>query len=129
MISSLARRAAILVLGAAVAGCSKGPPLAAPVEPDKARAALRVALDAWKSGRSIDSLGRETPPIVAQDFDWMAGAKLTEYQVLTDGRAEDANLRVPVRLTVRDAQGRTATKTVSYIVGTDPTVTVFRAFE
>lgn len=129
MTSSFARAAGAFVLLWLAAGCSKGPPLAAPVEPDKARAALRTTLDAWKAGRAIGSLGQEAPPIVAQDLDWMAGAKLAEYKLLDDGKAEDANLRVPVQLTIRDAQGRAATKTVNYVVGTDPKLTVFRAFE
>lgn len=129
MTSSRLLRAAILVVWVALApGCAKPPP-AAPVEPDKARAALRTTLDAWKAGRPIDSLGQESPPIVAQDYDWMGGAKLTEYKVLDDGTAEDANLRVRVQLVVQSAQGRTQTKTVTYIVGTDPKVTVFRALE
>ena len=98
---------------------SPGPRTAAPVEPEKARAALRTALDAWKAGRPIESLAGESPPIVAQDFDWMAGGRLVEYQVLGDGTAEDANLRVRVELTVRNPHGRTSTKTVAYIVGTD----------
>lgn len=110
-------------------GCSKGPPLAAPVDPDKARTSLRMTLDAWKAGKPIDAMEKESPPITAQDFDWMAGAKLTDYKVLGDGKAEDANLRVPVQLMIRDSQGRAATKTVNYIVGTDPKITVFRAFE
>ena len=69
------------------------------MEPDKARAALRTALDAWKAGRPIGSLAEASPPIVAQDFDWLAGAKLDDYAVLDDKEA-DANLRVRVQLTV-----------------------------
>jgi hypothetical protein len=111
-----------------LAGCSVGPKLAAPVEPDKARAALRTALDAWKAGKPIGSLGEASPPIVAQDFDWLAGAKLDDYAVLDD-QAADANLRVRVQLTVRPAQGAPAKKTVTYVVGTDPKLTVFRAME
>lgn len=111
-----------------LAGCSVGPKLAAPVEPDKARAALRTALDAWKAGKPIDSLAEANPPIVAQDVDWLAGAKLEDYAVLDDKEA-DANLRVRVQLTVRPAQGAPAKKTVTYVVGTDPKLTVFRAME
>ncbi|MFO0795954.1 MAG: hypothetical protein U0804_00675 [Gemmataceae bacterium] len=112
-----------------LAGCSVGPPVAAPVVPDTARAALRTALDAWKAGRPIGSLADASPPIVAQDFDWMAGAKLDDYAVLDDGKAEDANLRVKVQLSLRPAQGSPVKKTVSYVVGTDPKLTVFRAME
>jgi hypothetical protein len=118
--------AAVCVVTAA--GCADRPP-AAPVEPDKARAALRTALDAWKSGRKIETLAQDRPPIVAQDFDWMAGSTLVEYDVLSEGTPEDANLRVPVKLSLKDAKGQAKTKTVNYIVGTDRTLTVFRAME
>ncbi|HYH67852.1 MAG TPA: hypothetical protein VD866_24355 [Urbifossiella sp.] len=121
-------RAAALAAVILLAGCSVGPKLAAPVEPDKARAALRTALDAWKAGKPIGSLTEASPPIVAQDFDWLAGAKLDDYAVLDD-KESDANLRVRVQLTVRPAQGAVAKKTVTYVVGTDPSLTVFRAME
>ncbi len=129
MISKLTRFVGTVMLCLTVVGCSDGPRRAAPVEPDKALAALRTTLDAWKAGQKIESLGNENPPVVAQDFDWIAGAKLTEYKLLNDGTPEDANLRVQVQITVRDTQGRTATKTVTYVVGTDPKLTVFRALE
>jgi len=130
VISKCARVGALAVLAAALAlGCSAQGPRAAPVEPDKARAALVATLDLWKAGKKIEDASAANPPVVAQDFDWMAGAKLTEYKLLGDGTPEDANLRVRVQLTVRDAQGRTTTKTVNYVVGTDPKLTVFRAME
>jgi hypothetical protein len=120
---------AAVLAAVTLAGCSTGPKVAAPVEPDRARAALRTALDAWKAGRPIGSLADASPPIVAQDFDWMAGARLDDYAVLDDGKAEDANLRVKVQLAVRPAKGAAARKTVTYVVGTDPALTVFRAME
>lgn len=113
---------------AVVAGCGDRP-VAAPVDPPAARAALKQALDAWKAGQTIDSLKTASPEVIAQDFDWMAGATLTEYKVLDEGIPLDANLRVKVSLTVRDKGGKTATKQVAYIVGTDPKLTVFRAME
>lgn len=99
------------------------------VTPDKARQALRTALDAWKAGRKIETLQQDSPPIVAQDFDWIAGATLTGYEVQGDGTAQGANLRVGVKLLLRDKRGQDATKTVNYVVGTDKTLTVFRAFD
>ncbi len=117
------RLAMLVVFGLAV-GCGDRP-VAAPVVPGKAREALRSALDAWKAGRPIDSLQQDNPPIVAQDFDWLAGAKLDAFELVGDGTPQDANLRVPVKLTLK---GKPA-KTVHYIVGTDIKLTVFRAME
>ena len=67
--------------------------------------------------------------MTVQDFDWAAGAKLIDYQVIDDGKAYDANLRVQVKLTLSNPgkdKGKAAEKTVWYVVGTSPSVTVFR---
>ncbi len=125
----LPRFACSFVLLATILGCTQGPQKAAPVDPALAMTSLRTTLDAWKAGKKIDSMSEQTPPIVAQDFDWMAGATLLEYEIKGEGRAEDANLRVDCQLKIRDAQGQTTSKTVAYIVGTDPKITVFRALE
>ena len=67
--------------------------------------------------------------MTVQDFDWMAGAKLVDYQIVDDGKAYDANLRVQVKLNLSDpgmASGKDTEKKVWYLVGTSPSVTVFR---
>ena len=43
-----------------------------------------------------------------------------------DGKDDNANLRIPVKLTLRTPQGREIQKAVSYVVGTSPALTVFR---
>ena len=113
--------------GPLLSGCS-GPGRAAPVDAPRAREALRTALEGWKRGDTIDALKSGSPPIVAQDFDWMAGQRLVAYEVTGDGKDDDANLRIPVRLTLRTAKGKEVRKDVSYVVGTSPAVTVFREF-
>jgi hypothetical protein len=121
--------AGVVAAFAILIGCSKVPPLAAPVEPDRAMSALKSSLDAWKEGRKPDSLSGDTPPIVVQDTDWLMENKLLSYQVVGDGIPEDANLRVKVELNLRDKSGKAVTRKVTYIVGTDPKLTVFRAME
>jgi hypothetical protein len=111
-----------------LAGCW-GSSQAHPVDSPRAREALKTALDAWKSGQSVDSLASSSTPMTVQDFDWAGGAMLVDYQIIDDGQAYDANLRVRVKL-VLDAPtknaGKPAEKTVWYLVGTSPSVTVFR---
>ena len=109
----------------AFAGCG-GPRQAAPVNPDKARAALKTTLDAWKSGQKPDDLRKGSPAITAQDMDWMQGFALIDYQLEGDGQAIDANLLCPVKIVVKDDKGRETEKKVKYTVGTDPVLTVFR---
>ncbi len=128
MITARKLRASLLALAAlAAAGCAEsiGP---TPLDEGKARDALKVTLDAWKDGSSTDSLKSGPQAIVAQDLDWQTGAKLVDFSIEGDGKKVDSNLRVPVKLTLKDASGKGAVKTVNYLVTTSPKVTVFRGF-
>jgi hypothetical protein len=108
-----------------LSGCS-GSSRANPVDPSLARESLKVALDHWKKGEDPKSLQSSATPMVAKDFDWDSGAKLLDYQIL-DERAEDANLRVQVKITLGpQGKSKTVEKKASYVVGTSPSVTVFR---
>jgi hypothetical protein len=109
-------------------GCS-GSQRAAPVDRERAQEALKITLDSWKKGESPSAVQGGSPSITAQDLDWLTGAKLVDYQVTGDGKALEANLYVPVKLTLRTPKGQEVTKSVSYIVGTSPRVTVFRALQ
>jgi hypothetical protein len=111
-----------------VPGCSSEGQRAPAVDPPRARDALRAALESWKKGDKIDALKSASPPIVIQDFDWMGGRHLVKYEVLGDGKDDDANLRIPVKLTLRTSDGQEVERSVSYVVGTSPTLTVFRDF-
>ena len=70
--------------------------------------------------------------MIVQDFEWDSGAKLLDYQLVDDGKAYDANLRIQVKLTLAGGDAKAAPaakkteKTVWYLVGTSPKVTVFR---
>ena len=120
--------AVALLAALAIAGCSGGERAPA-VNPSLAREALHTALDGWKDGKTPDALKAASPSIVVQDFDWMAGFRLVGYEVTGDGKDDDANLRIPVTLTMRSPQGKEVRKNVSYVVGTAPTLTVFRDFQ
>ena len=65
-----------------------------------------TALESWKKGDTIDALKSGSPPIVAQDFDWMAGHRLVGYEVTGDGKDDDANLRIPVDAHPPDGAGQ-----------------------
>jgi hypothetical protein len=98
------------------------------VDTPRAREALKTALDHWKKGDSPRSLSASTSPMTVQDFEWESGVRLLEYEVLDEGQPADANLRVRVKLTTEGGKGRAKTteKSVNYLVGTSPSVTVFR---
>ncbi len=106
-------------------GCS-GPARASAVDAPRAREALKTALDHWKSGDDLKSLQDSGGPLVAQDFEWAAGAKLLDYEILNE-RNEEANLRFQVKIKLGpQGKGKAVEKKASYVVGTSPSVTVFR---
>ncbi len=113
---------AVLVLS----GCS-GSSRAGAVDAPLAREALKMALDHWKNGEDPNSLASSGTPMTAQDFEWAAGAKLIDYQILDEGKVEDANLRVQVKITLGpQGKSKAVEKKASYVIGTSPSVTVFR---
>jgi hypothetical protein len=109
-----------------MSGCSSS--RAHAVDTPRAREALKTALEHWKQGDAPRSLSSSATPMTVQDFDWESGIKLLDYQILDDGQPADANLRVRVKLTMSGGKGKAKSteKTVSYLVGTSPSVTVFR---
>lgn len=113
-----------MLLPLLLSGC--GGPRIHHVNPEIARHTLTQALDQWKAGENPESLRKRQPEIVVQDFDWLRGAKLTDYELQGDGEARDANLAIKVKLTLVDANGKESTKVVAYLVGTSPVLTVFR---
>ena len=97
-----------------------------PVRPDTARTTLVSALTGWKAGLTPEALREQSGGIVVQDLDWLGGAKLQDFELLSDGTPVGANLSVEVRLELLDAENRTVSRRVWYLVGTDPALTVFR---
>src|SRR5947209_4835905 len=99
---------------AGAAGCAREK-LAGPVDPKLARDSLRTVLESWKRGDPPDQLRQAGPPITVQDLDWKAGYKLLDYEIVGEGKDDTANLRCPVKLTLRDPQGRPVTRQVTYM--------------
>jgi hypothetical protein len=118
---------ALAALAALAAGCS-WPSTASPVDAPRARQALTVALDGWKKGDAPSVFKDALPAMTVQDLDWMGGSKLLDYRLEGDGKETGPNLHIPARLTLQTPQGKEIKKSVTYIVGTSPIVTVFRAF-
>lgn len=116
---------AILALGLLLPGCGRsGNPH--PVNPVKARELLQTALEAWKAGKKPEDLAQGASSTTVQDFDWMQGKKLTDYQINPQDAETGANLTCQVTLHLQDAEGNSEEKTVYYVVGTSPGYSVFR---
>ncbi len=107
------------------AGCFGRPGLT-PVDAEQARQVLNISLENWKRQASPESLEHGSPSIMVQDTDWEYGMKLVAYKVLGPGQEQDAVLRCPVELVLRDRDGKEQRKTVRYLVRTSPSAAVFR---
>jgi hypothetical protein len=123
-------RVAILLICAVacfvVSGC--GEQRAAPVNVELARSTLLEVLEHWKKGGTIDELRQRTPEIVVQEALWSEGQKLQDFALVDDGRALDSNWFCEVELTLAPENGgEPKKKTLTYAIGTDPVLTVFRA--
>lgn len=111
-----------------LAGSGCGPTRAAPVDVDLARDTLNKVLQHWQQGGTIDELRSASPEIVVQEPLWSNGNKLLQFALVDEGREEDANWYCEVELTLESAEGgEPAKKSVTYVVGTDPVLTVFHA--
>jgi hypothetical protein len=115
----------LLILAALFAGCSGKNPVYS-VRTDVAGDTLKSILDAWKAGKTPADMQYGTPAIVVQDMDWSGESKLIAYEIQPGAEAVDANLIAKVKLSLETRNGKKEDKTVTYMVGTDPALTVFR---
>jgi hypothetical protein len=124
----IAVRTAAAIATAALAGCGSGPPK--PADPAAARDALDRALAAWKDGKSAESLKESNPPIVVSDHLWLNGSRLVRYQIEPSDRPEGADqvFRVVLWVVNEKTKGKEKQEKTEYTVGTNPILTVVRAF-
>ena len=127
LIPVASRNLLFAILSLTFVGCG-GEQRAKPVDVDLARVTLTQVLDHWKGGGAIADLRKQTPEIIVQEAFWSGGEKLQEYTVIGEPRALDGNWFCDVELTLAsDNIDEPTKKTVTYAVGTDPVLTVFRA--
>lgn len=93
------------------AGCGRGLPPATDVK--SAKEALTTALDAWKDGRSNESLRDGTPPIDFRDVFWDKGSKLSKYSIEKE-EMSGLSARFTVKLTLADKAGEARERVVNY---------------
>jgi hypothetical protein len=113
----------VAAFGCVLAGCSSKN---VPAQPDLARQSLEATLASWKSGEDPAALARRSPSITVADHAWKAGHKLNDYRFLGDPTDDGVNLHYTVELAIADPRGTLLAEQVTYIVGTHPTITIFR---
>jgi hypothetical protein len=105
-------------------GC--GPATPRPADPDKAREALRTALDAWQNGERPEALKARQPALYVNDADWQAGLRLTGYELKGDGDYHGVQFRCSAVLSLEAGKGQRSDKAVKYLIDTQPRVVIVR---
>jgi hypothetical protein len=117
------RAGAAILATAAIVGCGGAEPTVA--DPQRAKAALQTALDAWRQGETESSLQQASPAIHVNDPEWRAGKQLVEYRIEAE-QPMGYSYRYDVVLTVKASQAQPKQQQVSYTVDTDPALVVVR---
>ncbi|XZE19086.1 hypothetical protein SH449x_004396 [Pirellulaceae bacterium SH449] len=112
-----------LLIGAL--GCSSAPKVA-DSDPAKAKEVATTILESWKSGGTMDSLQKQSPPIYAVIDLWKNGHTLDSYEIIGDGEMLGPNVRLQVRFQCQDKAGKKVDRTINYLVTTTPAITFIK---
>lgn len=93
------------------------------VNPTTAKEVCKTFLQAWQDGKRAEDL---KPGIIGADREWSVGKKLVAFEILPDEANQGTQLRMSVKLTLKDSKGAESKSTVKYVVSTAPAVTVLR---
>ena len=88
---------------------------------DSAQASVERALSAWKSGAAagrLEPVASGQVPLQAVDSDWLAGKKLTDFEIVSELPRDSGPRRFSVRLTL--AGIKAPLEVTYYVVGQDP---------
>jgi hypothetical protein len=110
------------------AGCSGGaePAVESRYDSEQARTTLITALDAWKKGEAR-GLAQRKPPIRFVDDDFVAGMKLSDYEIDEPDAPTGPHQDVHVILALRDARGKAVQREARYQVLIEPALAVLRS--
>lgn len=115
---------AVALMFLLVSGCSD--PVGGPVKLDTAQQILSGAMECWKEGKTPKDLLAATPPVFVQEQEWNDGVTLVDYEIISNDQPVGPNLIATVKLKLEKPAGKITEKTATYVVGTSPSLTVYR---
>ena len=92
-------------------------------DPEKARAAVAVALAAWEKGEAPEALSKRSPPIYFTDTHWQKGYRLTHHKIEKD-EPYGRSVKLTVRLFLDDGKGKSQERRAIYTADTDPAIVI-----
>jgi len=108
----------------AVIGC--GGRRNVPADASVARQSLTTALESWKAGDPPTKIRDGSPSITMVDVAWVAGQKLESFEIVGPDVETAVNLVCPVKLVLKDKDGKQVTKQVKYVIATSPVISISR---
>jgi hypothetical protein len=121
-IALLAANAGLCIALCLVAGCGAREEIRPQGDVAAAKAALKTALDAWKTGQSPSEAGTQDS-VIWTDEDWRAGKKLSAYQLTSEPEQNGGHWRIYAELTLEDKGKKAVPTRASYAVTLgEPTV-------
>jgi hypothetical protein len=113
-----------LVCLAFVAGCIGR--VDAPVNVNVAQKILTMSMESWKDGKLPKDLLVGSPSVFVQEAEWNDETQLLGFEIINDEQSAGPNLIATVKLKLSDSEGKVVEKTATYIVGTSPSLVVYR---
>lgn len=118
-------RAPALLATVLLLGCGGGRgSLPEQADPAQAKQALRLALDAWQKGESVDALRGRTPAIHFNDPKAASGMRLLSYELPDDHQFFGQSVRLKVKATIEQKDGIQKERMLTYLVDTSPAVVI-----
>lgn len=115
----------VILLGLLSAGCGGSLPPTA--DRETAITTLKGALDAWQKGEKPEALSRRDQPVQIFDTDWLAGLKLSRYEIdESQVKPSGFDQAIPTKLWLVD--GKKNPVVVTYSVATSPNRIITRNF-
>lgn len=115
---------ALALMFTVISGCSD--PVGAPVKLNTAQQILSGAMECWKEGKTPKDLLAASPPVFVQEQEWNDGVTLVDYEIISNDQPVGPNLIATVKLKLEKPAGKVTEKTATYVVGTSPSLTVYR---
>ena len=125
MTSDSARLPAFMALTAFgfLLGCGGGS-LPERADPERARQALKTALETWQKGESTEALAKGSPPIYFNDPKIQRGMRLASYEVEDPHDFFGQSVRISVKATFARDEGESKERKLTYLIDTGAAVVI-----
>lgn len=104
-------------------GCS-GSVAVKPSDPETAANLTSEVFQQWKDGKAVSEIRNADPPIYVVEDLWVRGYQLTDFSIERPPELSGTNVRMHMKLHVRDQAGRAFSRSQKYLVTTTPAITI-----